>query len=147
VTFKQSLTTCFRKYADFSGRASRSEFWYFSLFEGMVWATLAAVVVGLTALNAPNWVWWLVGFPLLLVLLALLVPGSAVQARRCHDTGRSMWTIARLRSLFEVGEPGVNRYGPRPWDESISSCPQCGTTVNRDLRHCPYCHSRLGTHT
>jgi uncharacterized membrane protein YhaH (DUF805 family) len=147
MTFRQSLTTCLRKYADFSGRASRSEYWYFSLTEGMVWTALAGVVVGGVTLPGFGLLWYILGVPLGALVLALLVPGWAVYARRCHDTGRSMWTIARLRALFEAGEPGINRYGPRPWDESITSCSECGATINRELRQCPYCHSHLNSVT
>jgi uncharacterized membrane protein YhaH (DUF805 family) len=75
VTFTESIQTCFRKYADFKGRASRSEYWWFALL--VVLASFAAGLLG-DAANA-------------LVALALFLPYLAVSARRLHDTGRSGW--------------------------------------------------------
>ena len=75
MTFIESIQTCFRKYADFKGRASRSEYWWFTLF--VVLVSIAAGLLG-DAANA-------------LVALALFLPYLAVSARRLHDTGRSGW--------------------------------------------------------
>jgi uncharacterized membrane protein YhaH (DUF805 family) len=46
VTFGQSISTCFRKYADFNGRAVRSEYWFFALFSYLLAAAL--VVIGVS---------------------------------------------------------------------------------------------------
>ena len=75
MTFAESVSTCLKKYVDFNGVASRSEFWWFMLF-----VFVAAVVLG--------WV-----SPLLANIfgLAMLLPELAVGARRLHDTGRSGW--------------------------------------------------------
>lgn len=67
VDFGQAISICFKKYADFSGRARRSEFWWWTLF-----ATLLGFFTGLS---------WLV----------TMIPSLAVGARRLHDTGRSGW--------------------------------------------------------
>jgi uncharacterized membrane protein YhaH (DUF805 family) len=75
VTFIESIQTCFRKYADFKGRASRSEYWWFTLF--VVLVSIAAGLLG-DAANA-------------LVALALFLPYLAASARRLHDIGRSGW--------------------------------------------------------
>ena len=75
MTFTESIQTCFRKCADFKGRASRSEYWWFALF--VVLVSIAAGLLG-DAANA-------------LVTLALLLPYIAVSARRLHDVGRSGW--------------------------------------------------------
>lgn len=75
MTFQESVTTCFRKYADFSGRASRSEYWWFALF----------IVVGNILLS-------FVGHSLpLLFALGTLLPSIAAAARRLHDSNRSGW--------------------------------------------------------
>jgi len=76
VTFIESIQTCFRKYADFKGRASRSEYWWFFLFVVLV-SIIAAGLLG----NAAN----------ALVALALVLPYLAASARRLHDIGRSGW--------------------------------------------------------
>lgn len=71
-----AVVTCLKKYVTFSGVASRSEYWWFSLFEGIGYLVLRAI-------NAPSLVsFW---------TLALFLPGLAVNVRRLHDTGRSGW--------------------------------------------------------
>lgn len=72
----ESITSVFRNYVNFSGRAQRSEFWWFTLFSFIMQALLnLAPVVG-----------WIFG-------LAVLLPSLAVTARRLHDTGRSAWWL------------------------------------------------------
>jgi len=75
MTFQESIQVCFNKYVDFSGRASRSEFWWFFLFCCLV--SIAAGMFGFIV-NC-------------LVSLALLLPQVAAATRRLHDTGRSGW--------------------------------------------------------
>jgi uncharacterized membrane protein YhaH (DUF805 family) len=75
MEFGQAIASCFSKYATFSGRASRSEFWWFFLFQVLV--SLAVSMVGDTYSG--------------LVSLALLLPALAVGARRLHDIGRTGW--------------------------------------------------------
>jgi len=75
MTFVESIKTCFSKYADFNGRASRPEFWWWVLFVVLVSAATGAVSQMLSGLFS----------------LAVLVPGLAVGARRLHDTDRSGW--------------------------------------------------------
>jgi uncharacterized membrane protein YhaH (DUF805 family) len=75
MTFVDAIKTCFSKYADFNGRATRSEYWWFVLFIVLVGAGLSMIseVVG--------------G----LFYLATLLPSIAAAARRLHDTNRSGW--------------------------------------------------------
>ena len=75
MTFQESIRVCFSKYADFSGRASRSEYWWFVLF--IVLVSLAASIVSNTVSA--------------LFTLATLLPSLAAASRRLHDTGRSGW--------------------------------------------------------
>ena len=91
--FGQSIATCMRKYATFSGRASRSEFWWFYLF-GFVIVWIAQVV-GAVAFPAdpaagPDDFRNAEIVPAI-VALALLMPSLAAGARRLHDIGRSGW--------------------------------------------------------
>ncbi len=67
-------------YADFNGRAKRTEFWMFILFN---W--IASIIVGVIG--------YALGIPVISTIygLAVLVPTLAVGARRLHDTGRSGW--------------------------------------------------------
>lgn len=70
MTFSDSIQTCFKKYATFSGRASRSEYWWWVLF---------VFVAGLIPMLG------------MIVSLVTLIPYLAVTARRLHDGGRSGW--------------------------------------------------------
>ena len=79
-TFVESVQVCLSKYADFSGRASRSEFWWFGFF-------LVLLAVLLTVATVRFDAFWL----LPVAQLALALPGLAVGARRLHDVGRSGW--------------------------------------------------------
>ncbi len=75
MNFGQAISTCLSKYATFTGRASRSEFWWFFLFQLLV--SIAASMLGDVANGLVN--------------LALLLPALAVGTRRLHDIGRSGW--------------------------------------------------------
>jgi len=75
MNFGQAISTCLSNYATFSGRASRSEFWWFFLFQILV--SIAASMVSEKFGSLIN--------------LGLLLPALAVGARRLHDIGRSGW--------------------------------------------------------
>jgi uncharacterized membrane protein YhaH (DUF805 family) len=88
MSFTQAVGSVLRQYATFSGRARRSEYWWFYLFT--VLAGLGAAVVDglLGAVLGRN-----VEVVNLVVSLAVLVPSIAVGARRLHDTGRTGWWL------------------------------------------------------
>lgn len=80
---------CLRHYADFRGRASMPEFWYFVLGLFLVLFLLLAVILGVSALctvgaTSRRYVVCLVGLP-------FVMPYLAVMVRRLHDCGRSGW--------------------------------------------------------
>lgn len=75
MNFQESIKVCFRKYADFSGRASRPEYWWFVLF--LIVGSLAASLFGEIVHG--------------LFTLGTLLPSIAAAARRLHDTGRTGW--------------------------------------------------------
>lgn len=75
MTFVDSVRTCFIKYADFKGCASRSEFWWWVLF-----TIVATVALGVISDKLS-----------IAFTLATLLPYFAVTARRLHDTDRSGW--------------------------------------------------------
>ena len=83
MNFQNSIKTCFQKFSDFNGRASRSEFWYFYLF-----AILVYFISIFIAIQISIRLWFAVA---ILSVLILFVPALAVTARRLHDTGRSGW--------------------------------------------------------
>lgn len=84
MKFSESISVCFSKYATFSGRASRSEYWWFYLFWLlMYWATLIVDQVLVASVGY--------GFTSIMLTLALFLPFLSVTVRRLHDTGRSGW--------------------------------------------------------
>ena len=103
---KRNLTTA--AYAQFSGRASRSEYWWFYLFT--VLAGAAANTLGGTVGN--------------LASIAFFLPGLALFARRMHDTGRSGWWFLLLFTVIGIpvvlywlvkdSDAGANKYGEGP---------------------------------
>lgn len=86
MNFGEAISTCFSKYATFSGRATRSEYWWFFLFTFLLGFVVELVVAALflpwdpIALYGPT-----------LVQLAVFLPSIAVACRRLHDIGRSGW--------------------------------------------------------
>lgn len=107
---------CWKKYATFSGRARRKEYWMFVLFN-LLASILANVLDGIVG----------VGWPVVsaLYLLAVLLPSWAVFVRRLHDTDHSGWwllfafvpvigTIWLFVLLIRNGSEGTNRYGADP---------------------------------
>jgi uncharacterized membrane protein YhaH (DUF805 family) len=111
-----------KKYADFSGRAPRAEYWWFYLLIiiGYIVATILDSLLGLDGAVGPY------GIVTALFGLAVLIPSIAVGARRLHDTDRSGWWLliglipligAIVLLVFFVlpGTQGSNRFGPDPY--------------------------------
>ena len=108
MTFSQSISTCFNKYAVFKGRASRSEYWWWTLFVFLV-EFVAVFVVTLVANEGAGTI---VNYILSLVFL---LPNLAVAVRRYHDTNHSGWwvlcPIVNIILLFYASDAGANDYG------------------------------------
>lgn len=110
-----------KKYAVFSGRARRSEYWYFALFNliASVVLSIADGIVGTYDVTT--------GIGLLSGLygLAVILPGVGVSIRRLHDIGKSGWwlliilipligIIVLLYFAVKDSQPETNEYGPNP---------------------------------
>ncbi len=120
ITFMDAVRTCFNKYADFSGRARRKEYWCFVAFNILVQAVLSFVggmIFGSDSSMASS----LTG----IYSLAVLVPGLAVAWRRLHDVDKSgafyfiglipvIGWIILLVQMCKDSQPGDNRFGPSP---------------------------------
>ena len=110
-----------KKYAVFSGRARRMEYWYFVLFNLIVAFVLALIDALLGTTTGVSSFGLLSG----IYSLAVLIPTLAVLVRRLHDIDRTGWwilinliplvgTIVLLVFALTPGTPGSNQYGPDP---------------------------------
>ncbi len=115
MTFTESVTSVFQKYASFSGRATRSEYWWFALF-----SLLVQVAIGLFADRSTG-----LGLAGGLIALGMFIPSLAVSSRRLHDIDKSGWWmlivlvpilggILLLIWTCTKGSLGENRFGPAP---------------------------------
>jgi uncharacterized membrane protein YhaH (DUF805 family) len=119
MSFQDAVRTCLQKYVTFSGRARRSELWFFVLFTFIV-SIVASIIDAIIGTRSSNGT----GLVQSLASLALLLPGLAVGARRLHDTSRSAWWLliglipivgAIVLIVFYVQDShGENQYGPSP---------------------------------
>jgi uncharacterized membrane protein YhaH (DUF805 family) len=115
-----------KKYADFSGRSRRKEYWMFYLFSILcVFGIIALLaVVGSVSETLSG----LLGFVAIIFYIGLLIPSIAVGVRRLHDTDKSGWMmliglipfggIVLLVFFCMEGTRGPNQYGPDPKDEN-----------------------------
>ena len=103
MTFTQSIATCFKKYATFKGRASRSEFWWFHLFQFL--ASFAIVIVAVVIYAISQDMLLLLALQLVswLFQLAIFLPEIAVTCRRLHDTERSGWWMILPTGTYFIG--------------------------------------------
>lgn len=133
----------FKRYAEFSGRSRRMEYWMFTLLNVIVVGVLSVIVFGSAGIanlrsdeGNPEAVLGLFfgGFGLLILfwMVIVLIPSIAVTVRRLHDRDMSGWwylgfavggmipyigfliSIAFLVIMFLPGTPGPNRFGPDP---------------------------------
>ena len=119
-----------KRYADFSGRSRRKEYWMFILFMVLVYLALGVLLTVLGLSGDEDGSLFTVGggatiIILLLFGLAILIPSIAVQVRRFHDQDKSGWfvllnLIPYLGGIIVLvfmcleGTRGPNRYGPDP---------------------------------
>ena len=122
------VKTVLTKYADFSGRADKSEFWYWVLFNIII-AIGINIIFGIFSAITDSPTILMVGTILLIIWsLGILVPNLAVAVRRLHDTNRSgAWyfiafvplvgVIALIVFWVQDSYPGPNQWGPEPGTE------------------------------
>lgn len=124
------VNTIKNRYAQFDGRASRSEFWYFQLFY-MIIVIAISVLTPLLANVSTSMALIPTGI-LLILSLGLLVPSLALSIRRLHDSDKSGWLllcglIPIVGSIIIIvfmcldSTPGTNQYGPHPYDDQAIS--------------------------
>jgi uncharacterized membrane protein YhaH (DUF805 family) len=118
-----------KKYADFSGRAGRGEFWTFTLINLVIIVVLGVLAQMMGVGKNANGSLSPSAIALLCILglfdLAILIPSLAVTVRRLHDTGRSGWWwfiqlvpaiggIWLLILLLQGSQPVANQWGTNP---------------------------------
>lgn len=122
MTFSEAVQDGFSKYVQFSGRSSRSAYWYWYLFQILVYvaASIVDMILGI--------------YPVLAVVasLAILLPSLGITFRRLHDTGRSGWWLLIwilpiigfivILVFMLTGSDGPNKYGAGP-DTDAASAP------------------------
>ena len=115
MSFVDAIKSVFTQYVGFSGRARRSEYWFFCLFNIFVFFDLSALASKISILSLLS----VVGS------LAIFLPSLAVCIRRLHDIGKSGWwyllafiplvgAIILIIWFCKDSEPGANAYGPNP---------------------------------
>lgn len=118
VSFTEAIKMALQQnYCNFSGRSSRSEYWWYSLFT-FILGFIIAIFAGILGENAGN---ALTG----IVYLALFLPGLGLTVRRLHDINKSGWWILinliplvgwiiKLIWLCKDSDSTDNQYGPVP---------------------------------
>jgi uncharacterized membrane protein YhaH (DUF805 family) len=115
MNFPRAVATCIRKYVVFSGRASRSEYWYWILFSAL--GTIATSILDAVVFQAKDNQLFQSIFSLFIFL-----PSLAVEIRRLHDVDRSGWwwwiNLTIVGAIFPLlvwkfrkGTTGPNRFG------------------------------------
>ena len=129
MDFMTAVRTCLSKYVDFSGRARRSEFWYFILFNFIV-----QVVAGiLDAILGTDFDTGSGGLISTVASLALFLPSIAVAARRLHDIDKSgWWQLIGIIPIvgwiiviiwYATDSKADNKYGPNPKNAAVGGYP------------------------
>ena len=117
MNFGQAITSGFRNYATFSGRAARSEYFYWALFEVLVSVVAAILDIAIFPDSPFGPLYTISG-------IVLFLPGLAVAVRRLHDIDRTGWWLLLVLTAigalllivwaFFKGTDGPNRYGADP---------------------------------
>lgn len=133
---------CLRKYADFSGRARRKEYWMFALVNFIIFcvAVFLILIAGGAEYNAQGWMAGQTGasplaaflyIVLSLYWVAIIVPALAVSVRRLHDIGKSgwWWFIQFVPAIGGIwffvlmvldSQGGANEWGPNPKENAAA---------------------------
>ena len=113
MNFSEAIQSGFNKYVTFTGRAARSEYWYWTLFT-VILAIVSGIIDGVMGLEIVSTI----------TSLAILLPSIAVGVRRLHDIDRTGWWLLLAFTVIGIillivwdctkGTSGPNRFGPDP---------------------------------
>ena len=111
MNFVESIQTCYKKFFDFSGRASKSEYWWFQLYNAIIYVLTFVFQGDLTLLFS-------------ILIIVNIIPIWAAAVRRVHDSDKSGWmvliSVIPLIGLYVIvlllqdGSKGKNRFGAKP---------------------------------
>ena len=111
MNFTESIQTCYKKFFDFSGRASKSEYWWFQLYQLIIYVLSLIFQSDLALLFS-------------ILVIANLLPLCACGVRRIHDSDKSGWFVLLsfipiiglyvFVLLVQDGSKGKNRFGAKP---------------------------------
>lgn len=122
MSFQEAVESVFRQYANFDGRARRSEYWFFVLF-----VLLTSIVLSFFGgmIGGPGLARILTG----LYALVIFVPSLSLIWRRLHDSGHSgLWFLLTFIPIGQIvllvffcldSQPGENQYGPNPKETNV----------------------------
>ncbi len=125
MTFPEAVKSAFKNYAKFDGRATRSEYWWFALFQ-----ILLLLIPIILIASGNDSIAGIGGLLYLVIGLGTLLPGLGLLFRRLHDTDRSAWWIlivlvpfgSIILLVFTCLEStkGPNKYGPPSGATSVA---------------------------
>ena len=111
MNFIESIKVCYKKFFDFSGRASKSEYWWFQLYTIIIYGLMFVFQGDLVLIFS-------------ILAIANIIPVYAAAVRRLHDTDKSGWMVlisaipfiglVIIVLLISDGSKGKNRFGPKP---------------------------------
>ena len=111
MNFLESIQTCYKKFFDFSSRASKSEYWWFQLYNAIIYVLTFVFQGDLTLLFS-------------ILIIANIIPIWAAAVRRVHDSDKSGWMVLIsvipiiglyvIVLLIQDGSKGKNRFGAKP---------------------------------
>ena len=111
MNFIESIQTCYKKFFDFSGRASKSEYWWFQLYNAIIYVLTFVFQGDLTLLFS-------------ILIIVNIIPIWAAAVRRVHDSDKSGWMVLIsvipiiglyvIVLLIQDGSKGKNRFGAKP---------------------------------
>ncbi len=130
--FIEAIKHVFANYANFNGRARRSEYWWFILFlvllslvVNIVVSNLAYLAFNIDNISIRNFIFFIIVLVISVYVLGMIIPNITVRVRRIHDIGKSGWYVLLTFIPFIGGiflliftltdsEPGDNMYGANP---------------------------------
>jgi len=122
--FVDAVKSAYGNYANFKGRASRSEYWWFQLFFMVVYFGVM-ILAGVLSAFMGEAILSIMSIVIMVFALGSILPSIALAARRMHDSDKSGWfMLVPIYSLYLAiikGTDGPNRFGPDPVGPNVDT--------------------------